>query len=215
MKTLRDPISSVTHLIGGFLSVLVTVLFMVKQIFSEEFHGTLFASTIIFGLALCLLYFTSGIYHAISATKVKLVKFMQKLDHSMIFVLIAGSYSPFCLYVLPKCKGVPLLIGLWFIALLGILCKIFWIDMPRVLSTGIYIIMGWAALFVVKDLYFALDKIAFELLVAGGLFYTIGGVIYSIQKPHMGKWSSHDIFHIFILLGSTAHVLLVYSFLLP
>lgn len=140
---------------------------------------------------------------------------MQKLDHSMIFVLIAGSYSPFCLYVLPKSKGVPLLIGLWVIALLGILCKIFWMDMPRVLSTGIYIIMGWAALFVVKDLYFALDKIAFELLVAGGLFYTIGGVIYGIQKPHMGKWTSHDIFHIFILLGSTAHVLLVYFFLLP
>ena len=79
------------------------------------------------------------------------------------------------------------MIGLWVIALLGILCKIFWMDMPRVLSTGIYIIMGWAALFVVKDLYFALDKIAFELLVAGGLFYTIGGVIYGIQKPHMGK----------------------------
>ena len=107
MKTLRDPISSVTHLIGGFLSILVTVLFMVKQIFSEEFHGTLFASTIIFGLALCLLYFTSGIYHAISATKVKLVKFMQKLDHSMIFVSLPALIYFFVFMCYQKVKEFP------------------------------------------------------------------------------------------------------------
>ena len=92
MKTLRDPISSVTHLIGGFLSILVTVLFMVKQIFSEEFHGTLFASIIIFGLALCLLYLTSGIYHAISATKVK-YSYSRNYIAKKIFHLLHLLYS--------------------------------------------------------------------------------------------------------------------------
>ena len=99
----------------------------------------LFISSIIFGVSLILLYFTSGIYHAISATKEKTVKMMKKLDHSMIYILIAGSYSPFCLYVLPKKVGIPVFTILWIIALVGITLKILWINMPRVLSTALYI----------------------------------------------------------------------------
>lgn len=211
---LREPISSITHLIGGGLSILALVLLIVKQVLAPSINYNLFVSTIIFGASMILLYFTSGIYHAISAKKEKLVLYMRKLDHSMIYVLIAGSYSPFCLYVLPRKTGIPVFVILWLIAIVGILMKILWINMPRILSSTLYIGMGWVAIFVIKDLYINLVGSAFFLLVLGGLLYTIGGVIYAIKRPNIKNWNFHDIFHIFIMLGSLAHFLLVFLFLI-
>ena len=211
---LREPISSITHLIGGGLSILALVLLIVKQVLAPSINYNLFVSTIIFGASMILLYFTSGIYHAISAKKEKLVLYMRKLDHSMIYVLIAGSYSPFCLYVLPRKTGIPVFVILWLIAIVGILMKILWINMPRILSSALYIGMGWVAIFVIKDLYINLVGPAFFLLVVGGLLYTIGGVIYAIKRPNIKNWNFHDIFHIFIMLGSLAHFLLVFLFLI-
>ncbi len=211
---LREPISSITHLIGGGLSILALVLLIVKQVLAPSINYNLFVSTIIFGASMILLYFTSGIYHAISAKKEKLVLYMRKLDHSMIYVLIAGSYSPFCLYVLPRKTGIPVFVILWIIAIVGILMKILWINMPRILSSALYIGMGWVAIFVIKDLYINLVGPAFFLLVLGGLLYTIGGVIYAIKRPNIKNWNFHDIFHIFIMLGSLAHFLLVFLFLI-
>lgn len=214
MSILRDPISSITHLIAGGLSVIALVLLITKQLVIGNVNEMLFISSIIFGISLILLYFTSGIYHAISATKEKTVRMMKKLDHSMIYILIAGSYSPFCLYVLPKKVGIPVFAILWIIALVGITLKIMWINMPRVLSTALYIGMGWVALFVIKDLYLNLVPQAFFLLVLGGVLYTIGGVIYAIKKPNFKNWNFHDIFHIFTMLGSLAHFLLVFMYLI-
>ena len=214
MSILREPISSITHLIAGGLSVVALVLLIRKQLILGNVNEMLFISSIIFGVSLILLYFTSGIYHAISATKEKTVKMMKKLDHSMIYILIAGSYSPFCLYVLPKKVGIPVFTILWIIALVGITLKILWINMPRVLSTALYIGMGWVALFVIKDLYANLVPQAFFLLVLGGVLYTIGGVIYAIKKPNFKNWNFHDIFHIFTMLGSLSHFLLVFIYLI-
>lgn len=214
MSILREPISSITHLIAGGLSVVALILLISKQLILGNVNEMLFISSIIFGVSLILLYFTSGIYHAISATKEKTVKMMKKLDHSMIYTLIAGSYSPFCLYVLPKKVGIPVFTILWIIALVGITLKILWINMPRVLSTALYIGMGWVALFVIKDLYANLVPQAFFLLVLGGVLYTIGGVIYAIKKPNFKNWNFHDIFHIFTMLGSLSHFLLVFIYLI-
>lgn len=214
MNSLRDPISSITHLIGGGLSILALILLVSKQLIIGNINAPLFVSTIIFGISMTLLYFTSGIYHAINETKEKAILIMKKIDHSMIYVLIAGSYSPFCLYVLPKKVGVPVFIILWVIAVSGIFLKVFWIKMPRVLSTSLYIGMGWVALFVIKDLYLNLRPEAFFLLVLGGVLYTVGGVIYAVKKPNIKNWSFHDIFHIFIMLGSLSHFLLVFLYLI-
>ena len=211
---LRDPISSITHLIGGVLSILALLSLILKQVIIGNIHVSLFVSTIIFGTSMILLYFTSGIYHAISARKEKTVLIMKKVDHSMIYILIAGSYSPFCLYVLPKRTGIPVFIILWVIAVLGITMKILWINMPRKLSSAMYIAMGWVAIFVIKDLYINLAPGAFFLLVLGGILYTIGGLIYAIKRPNLKVWNFHDIFHIFIMLGSLAHFLLVFLFLI-
>lgn len=214
MNVLRDPISSITHLLAGGLSVIALILLISKQLVMGNINTMLFVSSIIFGVSMILLYFTSGIYHAISSTKEKAIAVMKKVDHSMIYILIAGSYSPFCLYVLPKKVGIPVFIILWIIAISGITLKVFWINMPRVLSTALYIGMGWVALFVIKDLYLNLATPAFLLLVLGGVFYTIGGVIYAIKKPNLKNWNFHDIFHIFTMLGSLAHFLLVFLYLI-
>lgn len=214
MNVLRDPISSITHLLAGGLSVIALILLISKQLLIGNINTMLFVSSIIFGVSMILLYFTSGIYHAISSTKEKAIAVMKKVDHSMIYILIAGSYSPFCLYVLPKKVGIPVFIILWIIAISGITLKVFWINMPRVLSTALYIGMGWVALFVIKDLYLNLVTPAFLLLVLGGVFYTIGGVIYAIKKPNFKNWNFHDIFHIFTMLGSLAHFLLVFLYLI-
>lgn len=214
MNVLRDPISSITHLLAGGLSVIALILLISKQLLIGNINTMLFVSSIIFGVSMILLYFTSGIYHAISSTKEKAIAVMKKVDHSMIYILIAGSYSPFCLYVLPKKVGIPVFIILWIIAISGITLKVFWINMPRVLSTVLYIGMGWVALFVIKDLYLNLVTPAFLLLVLGGVFYTIGGVIYAIKKPNFKNWNFHDIFHIFTMLGSLAHFLLVFLYLI-
>lgn len=214
MNTLRDPISSITHLIGGALSIVGLVLLISKQLLVGPINISLFVSTIILGMSMTLLYFTSGIYHAIDASKKKTILIMRKLDHSMIYVLIAGSYSPFCLYVLPKKIGIPVFVILWLIAIIGSIMKLMWINMPRKLSSALYIGMGWVAIFVIKDLYINLQPMAFNLLWIGGLLYTIGGVIYAIKKPNLKKWNFHDIFHIFIMLGSLAHFLLVFLFII-
>lgn len=214
MNVLRDPISSITHLLAGGLSIIALILLISKQLLIGNINTMLFVSSIIFGVSMILLYFTSGIYHAISSTKEKAIAVMKKVDHSMIYILIAGSYSPFCLYVLPKKVGIPVFIILWIIAISGITLKVFWINMPRVLSTALYIGMGWVALFVIKDLYLNLVTPAFLLLVLGGVFYTIGGVIYAIKKPNFKNWNFHDIFHIFTMLGSLAHFLLVFLYLI-
>lgn len=214
MNVLRDPISSITHLLAGGLSIIALILLISKQLVMGNINTMLFVSSIIFGVSMILLYFTSGIYHAISSTKEKAIAVMKKVDHSMIYILIAGSYSPFCLYVLPKKVGIPVFIILWIIAISGITLKVFWINMPRVLSTALYIGMGWVALFVIKDLYLNLVTPAFLLLVLGGVFYTIGGVIYAIKKPNFKNWNFHDIFHIFTMLGSLAHFLLVFLYLI-
>lgn len=214
MIALRDPISSITHLIGGVLSIIALIMMIAKQLLSGNLNIALFASSIIFGVSMILLYFTSGIYHAIDAGKQRAIKIMRKIDHSMIFVLIAGSYSPFCLYVLPKNIGIPIFVLLWIIVAAGIITKIAWINMPRQLSAGLYIAMGWISAFLIKDLYLALQKPAFALLIAGGVLYSIGGVIYAIKKPNFKVWNFHDIFHIFIMLGTLMHFLLVFLFLL-
>ena len=214
MNMLRDPKSSMTHLIGGGLSIIALVMMLSKLVLTGNTGVAFYVASMMFGISMILLYLTSGIYHAISDKYKKAVKILRKLDHSMIYVLIAGSYSPLCLLVLPRSTGIPVLVFLWSIALVGIIMKVCWMNQPRIFSTMIYIVMGWTALFVVKDLYAYMDLRAFVLLFLGGVFYTIGGVIYAIKKPNIPNWSFHDIFHIFVMLGTLSHFLMVYLYII-
>jgi channel protein (hemolysin III family) len=148
----------------------------------------------------------------------EIFRFMHTIKGSsamMLFNDIAGSYTPFCLLSLSGAWKWSILSVVWTVAILGITSKILWIDMPRWLSTLLYIGMGWIALFALKPLYDSLTLVSFLLLVLGGVMYTIGGVIYAIKKPNISKsFGFHELFHIFCILGSACHYLSVLNIIL-
>ena len=213
-KKLREPINAITHLAGAGLS-LIALIAMLAKVISSNPTTTAILSVIIFGISLILLYTTSGAYHGITSNE-KVISIFQKLDHSMIFVLIAGSYAPFCLISIGGKLGITMFIIMVTIAVLGITFKLCWFDCPRWLQTAMYIGMGWAALFMIKPLTAVLPGISLFWLVLGGVLYTIGGVIYGVkpEKLRIGKWGFHEIFHIFILLGSLSHFICVFTYVI-
>lgn len=207
---LREPVNALTHLSGAVLSLVGTIVLLCHTNLSV----LTITSIIIFGLSLIALYTTSGIYHLVYATDAILLK-LRKLDHSMIFILIAGSYTPFCLLALEGAWQWSIITIVWILAIVGITLKMFWMTMPRWVSTGFYIGMGWIALFALKPLYASLSAGGFTFLLLGGLMYTIGGVIYGLKKPNISKdFGFHEIFHIFVMLGSLCHYWAVLRYVL-
>lgn len=211
---IREPINGLTHLAGAILSF-VGLLAMVLK--AASLHASILQITaiIIFGISMILLYSASATYHMVIA-KDRVIAFLRRIDHSMIFILIAGSYTSFCLISLHGTTGWILFTIVSIIAVLGIGFKLIWFSCPRWLSTALYIAMGWIIIFAAVPLGQALSTQGLFLLILGGILYTVGGVIYAL-KP---KWMTfkymgfHEIFHIFIMLGSLAHFLCVYFYVI-
>jgi len=202
--TLKDPGSAITHLIGALLSVVgLVVLVILAARRGTPWHVVSFA---IFGASLVLLYTASTVYHALQVSQRATVA-LRKVDHSMIFVLIAGSYTPFCLLPLRGPWGWSLLGVAWGAALLGIIMKLFWLDAPRWLYTSVYVVMGWMVVIALGPLLRATPLPVTLWLMAGGLLYTVGAVFYATRWPNPwpGKFGFHEIWHLFVLAGSLAH----------
>lgn len=213
-RYVREPINSLTHLIGAGLSLIGTLFLFTLNDSTRPFTLTAVISILVFGCSLIMLYTTSGIYHLVKASDGVLLR-LKKLDHSMIFVLIAGSYTPFCMLSLDGAWKWSIIITVWTLTLVGITLKILWIDMPRWLSTFFYIGMGWIALFALKPLYASLSFGGFLFLALGGAAYTIGGIIYGLKKPNISKaFGFHELFHIFVMLGSFCHYWAVMRYVL-
>jgi len=211
---IREPFNGLSHLAGAILSLFALIAMIVKASMTgaPTIHVV---AVIIFGVSMILLYSASATYHMVLA-KEHIIAFLRRLDHSMIFLLIAGSYAPFCLIALHGPTGVILFSVVTGIAVAGVLFKMVWFNSPRWLSTGLYIGMGWIIVFLASPLSEILSITGLWLLVAGGLMYTIGGIIYGakpkfLQSKYLGF---HEIFHIFILLGTFAHFLCVYFYVL-
>ncbi len=211
--TIREPGSAITHYIGMLLSLFAAAPLLVKA----ELSRMPFAITAmsIFIMAMILLYAASTVYHALNV-KDGILKIFRKVDHMMIFVLIAGTYTPVCLLVLGGKTGMLMLCLIWGIALAGMLLKGFWINCPKWLSSIIYIAMGWACLFVFPILLKKLPAAAFAWLLAGGILYTVGGVVYALKlKGFNGAhqyFGSHEVFHLFVMGGSFCHFIVMYCF---
>lgn len=211
---IREPINGLTHLAGAILSFAGLLAMVIKASMTTSSPLAITAVTV-FGISLILLYSASATYHMVIA-KDKVIAFLRKLDHSMIFVLIAGSYAPFTLIALNGAAGWVLFSIVTAVAVAGVLFKMVWFNCPRWLSTSLYIAMGWIIVFAFSPLSEALSTTGVFLLLLGGIFYTIGGVIYAV-KPKFLEFKLmgfHEIFHIFIMLGSLAHFLSVYFFVL-
>lgn len=213
-KYVREPINGFTHLGGAILSFAGLLALVIKTTLISSSAVDLTA-VIIFGISMILLYAASATYHLVMASD-KVIVFLRKLDHSMIFILIAGSYTPFCLIALKEDKGWILFTVVATIAVCGVLFKMIWFNCPRWISTCIYIGMGWISIFMIKPLYSSMPFGGIFLLLLGGIFYTIGAIIYAL-KPSSLKFKNlgfHEIFHIFILLGSLCHFISVFEYVI-
>lgn len=209
----REPINSITHLIGVVLSFLGLILLLIST--ANHFSYENLISSIVFSLGLIGLYTSSTIYHGKIAPIEKL-EFLRKIDHIMIYVLIASSYTPMCLITLKGFLGYLLLGIVWSLALVGIILKIFWMNAPRWLSTGFYLLLGWIAIFFIYPISKVLPTSAIALLVSGGIMYSVGAIIYGkkSEKCKIGKFGFHEIFHVFILLGSLFHFVMIYRYVI-
>lgn len=211
--TIREPGSAFTHLAGMILAILASTPLLIKAFVNS---GTAaFHAMCIFILSMILLYGASAAYHSVNLSEHSL-KVFRKIDHMMIFVLIAGSYTPVCLIVLGGQLGLTLLTVVWSIAIAGMLVKAFWINCPKWFSSVLYIAMGWVCVFVFGQLWNTLPKAAFLWLLAGGVIYTAGGVIYALKLPlfnaRHANFGSHEIFHLFVMGGSICHFIFMYCY---
>ena len=213
---LKDPGSAITHLIGMILAAIVSIPLIIKSFLSGDYVRII--SLIIFTISMIGLYGASTAYHSFNISPM-INKKLKKLDHAMIFVLIAGSYTPICTIVLGGTLGYGLLSVIWIIAILGIVFKMFWVTCPKWVSSVMYIAMGWLCVLAFVPIFHALPRAGFDWLLAGGIIYTIGGVIYALKVPLFNSrhknFGSHEIFHIFVMLGSACHFIVMYFFVAP
>ncbi len=212
--TIREPGSAITHFIAMMMAVFAATPLLIKAALSSDGKITLHALGI-FCISMILLYGASATYHSLNISG-KALRIFRKIDHMMIFVLIAGSYTPVCLIILGGKLGYTLLSVVWGIALFGMILKACWVTCPKWFSSVIYIAMGWVCLGVFGTLWNVLPHAAFGWLLAGGIIYTIGGVIYALKLPIFnGKhkfFGSHEIFHLFVMGGSICHFIFMYLY---
>lgn len=211
----KDPISALTHFIGFLAAIVAMPLLLVHASQYGRSEGELISLSI-FMLSMIFLYGASASYHTFQLSE-HANKRLKKIDHSMIFVLIAGSYTPVCTMVLPEVTGRRILIAVWGIAFVGIIFKLCWVTCPKWVSSVIYIGMGWVCILAIGDIYRGMPTVSFLWLLIGGIVYTVGGVIYALKLPLLEKYfegfGAHELFHLFVMGGSLCHFLAVYSFL--
>ena len=214
LQQIKDPGSAITHFIGMLMTAFAAVPILIRAASNpDRIH---LISMGIFLLSMCLLYAASTTYHWLDLTP-RMNRILRKLDHSMIFVMIAGSYTPICLIVLRGRTGIFLCALVWSIALIGILLKICWINCPKWFSSALYITMGWVCVLAFTQIINSLPPAAFGWLLAGGIIYTVGGIIYALKVPLFDakhkNFGSHEIFHLFVMAGSACHFILMYVYI--
>ena len=218
-REVRDPYdglrpwSAITHGVGAALALAGTALLLARSAaMGKWLYFGLFA---VYGLSMVCLYTASTLYHCLNGSVAKRLA-LRKYDHCSIYLLIAGSYTPLCLTVLREAGGIPLMIAVWTLAAAGTVLTIAKLSIPRWLTSAIYLFMGWLSIFAIVPIYRALPAAGFSWLLAGGLLYTVGGVLYAVKWPGRDnpRFGCHEIFHVFILLGSIAHFVMMYQVVL-
>lgn len=204
----KDPFSAISHLVFSIMAIIATPPLLV---FSYLNLGKLsLISMLLFMAGIILLYSASAMYHTFDITEQVNTR-LKKIDHMMIYILIAGSYSPICLVGLGNKTGIILFIVIWVLALIGLFQAIFFIHAPKWVNSIIYIAMGWSCIFASGPIKAALSPTAFAWLLIGGVIYTIGGVIYALKLPLFNKnFTTHDLFHLFCIGGSVSHYVLMF-----
>ena len=202
------PGSALTHAAGILFALFA--LFVLQELTLHRGKRTVTAVSV-YAVSMLCLYTASTVYHSFR-TSIQGRLFLRKLDHVMIYFLIAGTYTPICMISLDgMLSGRIMMIVIWTMALLGSSFTLFWIGMPRWLTVAIYLVMGWTAIFAIYPLSAVLSGACFFLLLLGGVLYSVGGVLYALKWPGRNNryFGCHEIFHVFILLGSIFHFLMI------
>lgn len=209
---IKDPISALSHFIGFIISIIATPILLSKAgLYRCDLISMVSVS--IYCLSSILLYGASSAYHSFLLPEKK-TGILKRIDHCSIFLLIAGTYTPICLLSIKDSGGMVLLIAIWIAALIGIFIKLFYVYCPKYVSSIIYVSMGWMALIRIGAIRSALGEIGFFWLLTGGLFFSIGAIIYALKIRISDSWSEHEIFHIFVLLGSLSHFIMVFRYVI-
>ncbi len=213
LKVFREPVNTISHIAGALASVVgLTLMIVFAAIRADIWHVVSFS---IFGTTMILMFASSSLYHGLKISEKALLVF-RRIDHIMIFMLIAGSYTPICLIPLRGPWGWSIFGTVWTIAIVGISIKIFARNVPRWVSTIIYLGMGWLCVIAVYPLVKTLEPISLFWLSLGGLFYSLGAVVYSIKRPDPvpGVFGFHEIWHLFVMLGCMSHFWLAFKYLM-
>lgn len=210
---IKDPWSALTHFIGMLLALFATAPLLVKAALSGEMMHVY--AMAVFMLSMILLYAASATYHAFGVGD-KLYIVLKKVDHMMIPVLIAGTYTPICLITLKDGIGPLLFATVWGMAIISILIKAFWVTCPKWVSSVLYIGMGWLCIMGMGSIIQGLSRPAFLWLLIGGILYTVGGIIYALKLPIFNakhkSFGSHEIFHLFVMAGSLCHYIVMFGY---
>ena len=210
LSKLREPVNGLTHL-GAAIAA---SLGLIGLLIVGRGDPLKFASFLIYGISLVLMFSSSAAYHLVRAN-LKFESRLRKLDHAAIYLLIAGTYTPICLTFFTGFWRWGLLGIVWGFALVGIIVKMFIINAPRWVSAGIYLIMGWLAVFAIQQIITTMPAGAMFWLIAGGLFFTLGAIIYITKTMDFlpGIFGFHEVWHIFVILGCLSHFILVAQFI--
>jgi len=208
ISKMREPVNGLTHL-GGAIAALIGLVVLLMVAWGGELKVV---SVLIYGISLFLLFTASATYHMVNAGP-KVIEILRKFDHSAIYLLIAGTYTPICMIAFTGFFRWGLLAIIWSIAGLGILVKMFYVDAPRWFSAGGYVIMGWLCIAAAGQMITALAPLTLGWLIAGGVVYTLGAVVYATKLFNFvpGKFGFHEVWHIFVLLGALAHFMAVFG----
>lgn len=204
---LKDPGSAITHFIGFIAAIIGTPILLIQA--AAKGAGIMeLISFSVFLISMILLYGASSAYHSFNISP-KANKVLKKMDHMMIFILIAGTYTPICLVAIGGKTGILLLSLVYGIAIVGIVIKACWIFCPKWFSSILYIGMGWVCLLAFPQILSSCSKAAFLWLLGGGILYTVGGVLYALKLKTFNSihknFGSHEIFHLFVMGGSFCH----------
>lgn len=212
----RDPISALSHFVGFLLAIAAAGPLLLKGVLAGCSLGELLSLTA-FLLGMIALYGASAAYHTFFKLGEKGYFWLKRLDHSMIYLLIVGSYLPICVFALWDGIGKPMTLAVSAVAFVGILFTLFWVTCPKWLSSCIYIALGWVSALALPQMLDAMSPVAIGWLVAGGLLYTVGGVIYALKLPGLERrfpgFGAHELFHLFVLAGTICHYIMVFVYL--
>ena len=213
-KRLREPVNGLTHMAGGLLACVGMVVLLARA--TEAGRADQLVAFGIFGFSLIALYCASALYHLLPLSPAGIAR-LRRVDHMMIFVLIAGTYTPFCLLALEGAWRAGLLVLVWALALCGILLKLLWMEAPRWLSVGLYLGMGWVAVFAAPALFRAVPLGGMAWVLAGALIYSAGALIYGLRRPNPvpGVFGFHELWHLFVMAGSACHFWAVLGYIAP